>query len=254
MKKRVLNSIILIVTVFSIITLYSKNVGMDENVQINIFADKAAEWSKDYLSDPYPFYITVADLNKDGRLELITAGIEGTGKYSQNRYYVVDEESSTVIKLQEYPAERLKSPDLIYDVIYQEKESVDVPVYYDKKNNRFYSIHRDFCRMTSQELTEAVVSVSMNRDVIEEQYMAYKNFEHDSEGDIPAISYRDYSGNRLSEEEYKAIEGCTYSGMQKKKMTWKWQKVTGSQIANMEQYEVYKVLKDIYSSFKIVDE
>lgn len=254
MKKRVLESIILIVAVFSIIMLYGKNAGMDENRQINIFADMVAEWSKNYLSDPRPFYITVSDLNKDGRLELITARIEGTGKYSQNGYYVVDEESLEVIKLPEYPAERLKSPDLIYDIMYQEKERVDVPVYYDKKNNRFYSIHRDFCRVTSQELTEAVVSVSMNGDVIEEQYMAYKIFEHNSEGDILAISYRDYSGNGLSEEEYEAIEGCTYSGMQKKKMTWKWQKVTGSQIANMEHYEVYKVLQDIYSSFKIVDE
>lgn len=92
-KKLLASGMILLVIgiiIFLMLILFNRNIGMDEERQIRNFADRVAEWNTIYISSSYPYYITIADLNRDGRLELITSTIEGTGRYSQNHYYMIE--------------------------------------------------------------------------------------------------------------------------------------------------------------------
>lgn len=144
----------------------------------------------------------------------------------------------------------MNSPDIIYDVIYKEKEIVTVPVYYDTKSDMYYSIHKDFCRVTSEESTESIVVLTVDNDEIKVQHLAYKLFEYNNE---PVISYWDYKQGELSEESYKKLEECTYPDLQEMEMTWKWHKVTGDQMANMDQGEIRELLINLYNNFTIVE-
>lgn len=252
-KKLLKRGIVFIIIGFAC-GIFILNSNMNAKKQIRIFADQVEEWSKIYISSPYPFYITVGDLNQDGVLELITATIEGTGKYSQNSFFIIDNRTYKPIQLQKDKEGKLNTPDIIYNVMYGEKDIEKVPVYYDSKNNIYYSVYTDYCTVTPKESTESVVGMTIDNNKIKEHYLAYKLYEHNSGGqDDVIISYWDYSHNELSEKDYNKIEQCTYPDFHKMEMTWKWYKITGNQLINMDQEEIYKLLIELYSHFDIAD-
>lgn len=77
----------------------------DVERQLEIFAREKDQWIyEDY--DPFMFEYAVYDLDGDGRLELLTQVNAGTGRFSENHFYRVDDSGDDIEELaQEYYAE-----------------------------------------------------------------------------------------------------------------------------------------------------
>lgn len=231
--------------------MFYLNNAVNDKQQVDIFANCVNEWSDIYESSSDPFYITVADMNQDGRLELITSVIDGSGRYSNSNYYIINGKRG-LIKLEREKDSGRFGCDIIYDVVYGDKEVVNVPVYCDKDNNIYYSIQKDFLRAEAGKSLESMVSLAVDNGIIKEECIAYKLFEYDKKSDKTKISYWNFNEEELSEEEYEEIADNMYPNMEKMEMTWKWHKATWSQIADMNQGELVQLLKELYGSFSII--
>lgn len=251
-RKKLFISIIIISIVCFIILcscyLYYKKHLLNAENQICIFAENVDEWNDTYMYSAYPFYVTVTDLNKDGKLELITATIDGTAKYSHNNYYAVKMGKSELIQLQTNIRQGQSSADIIYNIMYEENEKENVPVYYDVRNNMYYSIHKDYI-ISPEGQVESIVGLTLNGDMIQEERIVYAYHEHDDEK--LKTSYWNYEGEELSVENYKMIEENTYPDLERMEMTWKWHKVTWREISDMDQNKLKALLDDLYNNFTV---
>ncbi len=251
MKKKLFLRIMIISIVCIIICscyLYYKYYLLDAENQIYIFTENVNEWNDTYTYNEYPFYVTVTDLNKDGKLELITATIDGTAKYSHNNYYVVKMGKSEVVQLQTSIGQGQSSADIIYNIMYQGNEKENVPVYYDVKNKMYYSIHKDYT-ISPEGKVQGIVGLTLDGDMIKEERIVYAYYERDDERF--EASYWNYEKEELSVESYQMIEENTYPDFKRMEMTWKWHKATWREISDMDQNELRNLLEDLYNNFTI---
>lgn len=251
-KKKIFLSILVISIICFIITyscyLHYKNYLLNEENQICIFAENVNDWNDTYMYSVYPFYVTVTDLNKDGKLELITATIDGTAKYSHNNYYVAQIGKNEVVQLETNIRQGQSSADIIYNIMYQGNEKENVPVYYDVKNNMYYSIHKDYI-INLEETVQAIVGLTLDDDMIKEERIVYAYYQQDDEK--LEASYWNYENKELSVENYQMIEENTYPDFKRMEMTWKWHKATWREISDMNPNELRNLLEDLYSNFTV---
>ena len=86
----------------------------DADDQLAVIARTRNQWvnDPDYADEMYQF--AIADLDHDGRLELIVSNCGGTGIYTYSRFYRV-EENGTLKELKTSFVEGDSQPDLIAD-------------------------------------------------------------------------------------------------------------------------------------------
>lgn len=224
------------------------NVTMHTEKQIDVFIEKIYDWSN---ISGY-FYFTIGDLNQDGKLELVTSTIQGSGSFSSNGYYIVNDRD--LIVLQEERADQCSSA-LINDFLQEGQKSesgiLHVPVYYDKQKNMYYYIHHDYSGHTPYESIDRIISLSMKDNIIREEVLAYKKIKKQN-GINPIILYQDNSQNEISEVEYKKIIDLKYNNCEKMQMSWKWKRVERvEEIKNMNKEELKKILMEMYGEFEI---
>ncbi len=190
-------------------------VSLTPEEQIDIFADEVEEWSRG-LSVGAAF--AVADLNQDGRLELITDDVQGSGHFAYNNYFVVTEDGA-MVKLESGRFGEYLST--YYDLA---DGLIHVPVYYDEKEDVFYSIQGGGTRDTHPiSFCYRLVSLSIKNDVVEEELLACRICEMDENNNwITPDRYEDADGNEIAEEEFETIAERKYSDLKQMQMTWKW--------------------------------
>ncbi len=221
-----------------------ETVSMTPEEQIDIFADKVEEWSRGLSVDAA---FAVADLNQDGRLELITDDVQGSGHFAYNNYFVVTEDGA-MIKLESGRFGEYLST--YYDLA---DGLIHVPVYYDEKEDVFYSIQGGGTRDTHPiSFCYRLVSLSIKNDVVEEELLAYRICKMDENNNwITPDRYEDADGNEIAEEEFETIAERKYSDLKQMQMTWKWHNYT-EEIGAMSKEELKELLMDSYENFEML--
>lgn len=227
--------------------------------QIEIFAENVDEWSN---VTGY-FCFTVADLNKDGKLELIISTIQGSGSYAYTQYYVIDDKKQELITLYQEDKEKYY-PSLIHDFLIGTQVSDDtyrtvvdgiiyVPVYYDKQTNLYYYIHHDYSGHTPYEAYDRIISQVLEGDQIKQSLLAYKKTTRVSSEDINSLtSYKDNNQNEISEGQYKQIDEYAYDKCIEMQMCWQWKKIENSkEVQKMKKSELKNILWEMYNNFII---
>lgn len=229
--------------------------------QIEIFAESVDEWSD--ITGYFCF--AVADLDQDGRLELIISTIQGSASYSYTDYYVIEDKKRKLMKLQGNE-KKGDSPAVIYDFLVGKNVSdgtyriVDngvtyVTVYYDEYKGIYHYIHHDYSGHTPYETFDILISLSLENNIICEKILAYKKGERKEPSDTNIIiSYTDNEQNEISEAEYKKIPEDTYIGCRKMEMCWQWNRIEAKEeIQSMNKTELKKLLMESYKNFEIKD-
>lgn len=227
--------------------------------QIEIFTKKVDEWSNNFTGY---FCFTVADLNQDGRLELIVSTIQGSADYAYTDYYVIESKKAKLKQLHEDG----RSVALINDFLVGEqvndgthrivKNGVTyVPVYYDKNDNMYYYIHHDYSGHTPYEAYDKVYSLSLEDNIVKVNLLAYKQTTCDEPyGANKSISYWDTAQNEISEADYNKMAEKIYVNCDKMEMCWKWKRVESKEeVQNMNKEELKKLLIELFENFKIVN-
>ena len=207
--------------------------------QIDIIAQNIELWteSKDYADDLIQFAIT--DLDKNGRLEVVFTQMGGSGRFSYNSFFEIDEKLSTLKKCSFKGENDYSEADLSL--------SDEVDVYYDNKTEKFFYIVTDELKISPNEYFEGIYAISLKDGEIEEDYIASKNIFYDYENDNEeVITYSDKFQNFITKDEYDSVANNFYNGLEKSTLKLNWKDV--SEIENItDENSIINILKSSLS-------
>lgn len=166
--------------------------------QIRCIAENAALW---HINTEYgePKFFTVADLDGNGRMEVIGSVCAGTGLFSTSEFWEVSEDGGALVPLRYGAAEGDSEPDLICDFVGG----------YEKDGKTWY-IFTDEIRNGAAEHFSIVYALCKDGDAVDlEKLCASRIYYVDSS---PNTEYYNGAGEICTAEEYFGAEERFFSG------------------------------------------
>ena len=184
---------------------------MSFDEQIALIAANADQWKQDVEYFPWGYVVT--DLDHNGRLEIISSSVQGTGFYSYNLAFEVNEAGNALTDLLASLSERTDSaPDIMVS---------KVPFYFDKEANRYYYIFDDMIRNGMAEYYENKRAISIIDSKWEEIPLANKSTIY-TDADHSVTTCSDTNGNNISEAQYDAIAQTVYGNLEAGELCLNW--------------------------------
>ena len=182
---------------------------MDYESQIQLIADNFETWAAQQEQDWWGYAVT--DLNRDGRLEIVSSETHGTGLFTTTRVWEVNVTGDGLTLL---------TPDW---------EWGDTPVltdenltcYYNEAQDTYHYIQETMNRDGAAHYYESTMAVTLEYGRLNRTLLATREtvYEGTSVGEITCA---DGNGNAISEAEYTAIADTTFAGMTKSSVKIKW--------------------------------
>ncbi|MCM1047411.1 MAG: hypothetical protein NC433_03205 [Clostridiales bacterium] len=207
----------------------------DEEIrQLGVFAQNKEVWNmEDY--EPLTFHYTVFDLDKDGRLELITSATAGTGIYTENHFYHTDDEFS---KLEELPQE--------YCDEYSELDinfNGDGAIYYD--GSIFYYPSYDFSKNGAAENYNFDGAYYIKDGIVYSvEYRGTHALWHDE--DNSEQTYYDAEGNEITQDKWDTLEDEFYAGMETGYYSMIWNDIKPAELKLTSESKLFRILAESY--------
>lgn len=182
--------------------------------QLYIMAENKEMWTEEleFANDVYQY--AVADLDRNGRYEVIVSNMGGTGHYTYSRFFEVNEEYNGLIECTTDFVEYDSQPDII---------SSKLETYIDDKGEFHYAVY-DLLKNGAAEYYENVRELMLRDGEIITNYIANKSTIY--EDGTPVITCEDSTGNNLTEQEYEEAAGNYFAGYQKITTSMGWQDVS----------------------------
>ena len=192
--------------------------GLDISEQKSLFMDFNTKWS--LSDDNKPWFYTFTDLDHNGRLELTTATLQGSGLYTYATYWEINEDYTGIRKCETDFTEGDSWPDIITGTS---------DCFYDGDTNLYYYIFEDLTRSGYMEQHLAKLAICLKDGKVERTQLAsdYKLYE-DEENFSETI--RDWNGNDISKEEYESAADRFFDGKAKETVSFDWIKVDDNAI------------------------
>lgn len=221
-----------------------------EERQLALIADHYEQWAGSMIDngDTHPYYYTVTDLDQNGRLEVICSTMQGSGRYSYNTFFEVNENLDGLEECQ-YRTDSLEG-DSEADIV-----TDSVPVYFDAENSAYYYIFDDWIRNGAAENYENKRALSLRGGRLTEQPLAYRSVIYTViDGDIefqPTVTCKNENGEEISEEAYEKIADNVFAEYEKKQARFLW--LTFDQEEHL-MTERIKLLQKAWEGFGIGEE
>ena len=184
-------------------------VSMSFDEQKELITQNFDIWSME--SDCSRWFYTYADLNGNGRLEVISAVLQGTGLYTYANYYEVNSSYSGIEKLQTDAAEGESWPDIIVD-------SCDM--YTDRTNGIYYYIYDDLIRVGAAESHTFKYALCLNEGII--KCMLLSSLDCIYEDGTAVFTYHDADGSVIDEASYNSAADKYFDGLEKSSASFEW--------------------------------
>lgn len=178
--------------------------------QIEIIAQKADEWFGIYVNTNYSYCVT--DLDENGRLEIISSGIGGSGRFSLGNIYEVN---STFDGLDKCGENGSFHPDItLKDEIFCRIDPETGKIYYEVYDNMRlgYGMYGVFN-----------YALTLENGKYELIHISFLDVDTDLDG-IEYVTRKYHDDTDLTEEEYDAAYDTYFKGFDKKTVTLGWQK------------------------------
>ena len=183
-------------------SVYNQMVVMAENKEIWV-------GNPDYANDLYQY--AVADLDHNGRYEIIVANHGGTGRYTYNRFFEINEKYDGLTECETDFVEGDSQPDLI---------SADVKTYIDD-NGGFHYLVYDLLRAGAAEYYENFQELVLKDGKVILEPIAYRITTYDPE----TVTCKDVAGNIISEDDYINAPERYFEGFAERVTNLGWQDV-----------------------------
>lgn len=180
--------------------------------QLQVISNYAGLWliPKYRDSSVYCQYV-VTDLDQNGRLELISSYILGSGHYAENYYYEVNEALNGLTMCEKKDKRIDLEPTIMVEC---------VPVYYDFEHNVYYYIFDEARRDGIKVSYQNRHALSFKDGQLSDRTLAYKTVWHEDSSD--AIMCEDEDRNTISETEYNRIADTIFPDFIKKEVNLLW--------------------------------
>ena len=178
--------------------------------QINLIYSNFAETFKQ-VADGEVWSYTVTDLDHNGRLELLAASIQGSGRFTHVKAWEVGEDLKSFISCNVNVKEGDSFPDII---------SNTADTYYVAATDTWNYMFDDSITSSSTEVMAARCSVSMKSSNI--GYIPYAYQQTEFRDNLNIITFTDKSGRLLTPEDYNASVTNAFAGAQKSSTNFDW--------------------------------
>ncbi len=180
--------------------------------QLALIADHADVWKQDDEFVPLWGYI-VTDLDQNGRLEIISASLQGTGMYTYMNVFEVSEDGNSLNEVVQDRPEYDSAPDVMTD---------KVKGYYEEQADRYYYIFIDMIRNGYAEYYENKRAVYLEDGIWKEIPLAYKTVLY-SDPDHFTETFEDAERSTISEEDYDNADGLHFADIKPAEVCLNWQ-------------------------------
>lgn len=166
--------------------------------QLAVILDNISKWSLTKELEQYDAYgYAITDLDRNGRLEIITSHCDGTGLYSYNKYYEVNESLDGINEL----TTNLKDEDIQTYIM-----DATVKVFYDAIKNEYHYVFTNVNRNGAPEYNEAKYEVVLKDGKITQKLLANKDIIYKNGGEDIDIIIKNADGEELTDESYERYE------------------------------------------------
>ena len=205
--------------------------------QLHLIAENSSMWLNDADAESYGF--AVADLDHNGRLEVIFSTCQGTGIYSYNQMWEVNEDFTAIVLCETETVEGDSQADIMVQ---------SVLAFYDSGSNVYYYVFDDLAKNGAAEYYENKRAISLQKGKILETPLAYKSTIY-SDASSRTVTCTDAEGKEITQEEYENIADSVLGNYEKREISLGW--VTNAQgtLKDMSAEELYTALKGSYDSF-----
>ena len=202
--------------------------------QWSLIAEQKDIWVNymDYANDLQQY--TIADLDANGRLEVIVSSMGGTGSYTYTRIFEVNESFDGLTECTTDFIEGDSQPDML---------SISGPgqVFRDLEG-MFHYVIQDFMR-AGTEYYYTIYSVALKEGHIVHQLLAQMH-ESYSTGSL-VVEHTNTKGEKITEEEYLSAVETFFWGMSELTYVFDWRNLVDIEDADAE--EIYMILSGIRS-------
>ena len=188
---------------------------MSLDAQKELISQNFEIWTLD--SDYSQWFYTYADLNGNGRLEVIAATLQGSGLYTYANYYEVNSTYSGLDKLETSSKEGESWPDIIVD-------SCDM--YTDHENGKIYYIYEDLIRVSMSERHTDKCALCLNEGLVECTLLC--SLDELLENDNEVLIYHDANGDIIDETAYNSAADKFFEGLDKSTAKFEWVEMSDS--------------------------
>ena len=205
--------------------------------QLHLIAEHSSMWLND--ADPESYGFAVTDLDHNGRLEIIFSTCQGTGIYSYNQMWEVNEDFNAIALCETETVEGDSQADIMVQ---------SVLAFYDSGSNVYSYVFDDLAKNGAAEYYENKRAISLQKGKLLETPLAYKSTIY-SDASSRTVTCTDAEGKEITQEEYENIADMVFSNYEKREISLGW--VTNAQgaLKDMSAEELYTALKGSYDSF-----
>ena len=221
-------------------TTTQENASLDIDKQLSIIMDHDGEWKISNDSGNYAYAIT--DLDHNGRLEIISSILEGSGWYCYTNIYEVNEKADG---LEKCVSQKEKEGESELDII----TSNEWNTYYDKMNDTYHYVLKDDVRINAMEYLQNKRGFVLKNGETLEQTLASKERNYAENGADEEIKCTNANGESISLEEYDKIDARIFETLEKKIQNIGWVMNTQSELKNISKEELRGLLKKSYNNF-----
>lgn len=217
--------------------------------QIALIAAKKDIWldNMEFFGMSYGYMVT--DLDQNGRLEIISCVAGGSGFFSDDTYYEVNEDCTSLVCVGQESLENSNSEGYGYVDSY---DSCDV--YYDADVNIYYYIMKDFLRNGMAENSTSLIPVWLKDEQMHAMSLAYEYYAYDMITETDSYTYWTISdGKGVTKQDYENAADNFYSACRKMRATFGWKYVNNEEdFAEWKTTEgMIRILTESYNEFSI---
>lgn len=215
---------------------------MDQAQQLKLISQQAEMWQQAEHEDGWWGY-TVTDLDRNGRLELITSHEAGSARLTDTLMWEVNERLDRLV-----PCPQDEACGLVMELREGWQDGQTFPVYYcqDWRGDRYYYILEDHVSGGAMGYYENIRAVTLEDGRLSGTFLAYKDVEYGPDQKENA-SYRDAGKAAISQEGYNAAAARHFEGYVERQAVIQW--VPGVQ--GLSEAELYTKLENSYGAFAI---
>ena len=171
-------------------------------------------WAFDEQYQP-PYFYTFTDLDHNGRLEVLSATVQGSSGFTFVYCYEVTADFTGVENCRQ-SAEAGK-PDEWPDLVMPE-----LPCYYDSAADRYYYIFEDVTRGSPLHQHYTWYALYLEDGAVNWEQLATMTVDRNIEGAEPMVTCKDAQGSRISEDQYLSAPERRFAGLQSSSLPVEW--------------------------------
>ena len=183
---------------------------MSETDQRALIERSRAVWQPDLSTDTW--FSAITDLDRNGRLEVLTASLQGTGLFTWVNVWEVNESFTGLSRCPDNTREGEAWPDIIKDTI---------TCYRDSVSGRYTYVCEDMMRDGAAHYWTGLDSFCLENGRIELRTLASKDELYDNLGGS-SIRYFNENGTEISMDDYSSMERNSFAGQEQGTLTLSW--------------------------------